>query len=468
MKLPPYTPIRIAPPRPRIRSSDPEGAIQRSGKSHATLVATGLFVGGLLCGALAGRAAVARAQDPYAHLDLFARVLTTIQQDYVDPLPTEVLVEAAIRGMIEELDNQSRWLDAEQLQDLRDDAEGTTTGLGIEVAPSDNGVEIVRVLPDSPAQRDGLAEGDRILSVDGTTLAGLDLGTIRRQFSGTRGESTELTVLRSGWEQPRTIATIRDKVHRECVSGAVLPGGLVYTRITQFQEGTAADLYAEVEHLVGDRGLDALDGLIVDLRDNPGGLLTEAVAVSDLFLDDGVIVSTRGREGGEEEVHRATVGGFPAALPVVVLINGMSASASEIVAGALQDTSRGVLVGERSYGKGTVQQVYLHATPDDAALKLTVGRYYTPSGAPVAAAEGRLPDVVVAYPRPPTSLDDLRTRIGGLTIDDAERSELLRLVEAAADEPELRRAQIPWDDPLERRLATDPQLRAAVEALAAR
>lgn len=439
--------------------------MQRESPSHATLFATGLFVGGLLCGALAGRAAVARAQDPYAHLDLFARVLTTIQQDYVEPIPTEVLVGAAIHGMVDELDNQSRWLDSDQLQDLRDDAEGTTTGLGIEVLPSERGVEIVSVLPDSPAQRDGLAEGDRILEVDGEALAGLDLGQIRERFEGGRGEPTELTILRQGWEGPRTISTVRDRVHRDSVSSQLLPGRIAYVRLTQFQEGSSDDLYAEVEHLAKPSGgLDTLGGLVVDLRDNPGGLLSEAVAVSDLFLDEGVIVSTRGRDGAAEEVHRATMGGFPSDLAVVLLINGMSASASEIVAGALQDTHRAELVGERSYGKGTVQQVYLHATPEDAALKLTVGRYYTPSGAPVAAAEGRMPDHEVPYPRVPTAVDTLRDRIGALAIAPTEQAELLALL-AQVDPPTPPRARIPWDEPVTERIASDPQLTRALALL---
>lgn len=441
----------------------------RDSPANATLVATGLFVGGLVCGALAGRAAVARAQDPYQHLDLFARVLTTIQEDYVEQIPTEVLVSAAIRGMVDELDSQSRWLDADQLEDLRDDAEGTMTGLGIEFAPTERGVEVVRVLPDSPAQRDGLAEGDRILEVDGDTLAGLDLGQIRDRFDGgERGESTRLTVLRSGWEQPRTIDTVRDKVHRESVSGALLDGRSAYVHLTQFQEGCAVDLQAEVEHLAdGVGGVRGLRGLVLDLRDNPGGLLSEAVAVTDLFLDDGVIVSTRSRDGAQDEVHRATSGGLPPSLRVAVLINGMSASASEIVAGALQDTHRAVLVGEHSYGKGTVQQVYLHASPQNAALKLTVGRYYTPSGAPVAAKEGRVPDRLVAYPRPPTALEELEERVRALATDDAEEAELLRLI-ASLDPPERQKAQIPWDLAVEQRLPGDPQLQAALAVLSER
>ena len=186
------------------------------------MVATGLFVGGLLCGALAGRAAVARVQDPYAHLDLFARVLTTIQQDYVEEIPPDELIDAAIEGMVGRLDRQSRWLDNEQLQSLRDDAEGATTGIGVEVKPLDEvGVEVVRVVDGSPAERDGLNPGDRILEVDGHALAGLGLDQVREHFEGSRGERTLLTVLREGWEGPRLIETTVDRVRREVVSDTV-------------------------------------------------------------------------------------------------------------------------------------------------------------------------------------------------------------------------------------------------------
>jgi carboxyl-terminal processing protease len=238
----------------------------------AVLVSGGLFFTGLLCGMLTGRAAVARAQDPYAHLDLFARVLTTIERDYVEPITPEELVDAAIRGMVGVLDDQSRWLDDGQLQELRDDAEGAVTGLGIEVDLDDGGgVEVVRVLPDSPASRDGLAEGDTIVSIDGQPLSELDLEQIRAQFAGDRGETTTLRVLREGWTEPREITTVRDRVHRSSVSGERL-GDVAYVRLAQFHEGAARDVQTEVEHLAGEAGVASLDGLILDLRDDPGGL----------------------------------------------------------------------------------------------------------------------------------------------------------------------------------------------------
>ncbi len=428
------------------------------------MLTAGVFLLGIVCGALTGRAAVARAQDPYARLDLFARVLGTIQRDYVDAVDTERLVDAAIRGMVKELDSQSRWLDGEQLQALRDDAEGATNGFGIEVTRTDEGVAIVAVLPDSPAARHGLSEGDKILAIDGQPLAGLELAEIEDYFEGARGESAVLDVLREGWQEPRQVETERDRVRRETVHGELLPGAVAYVRLAQFQEAVAKDLEAEVHHLARDvGGVGALQGLILDLRDDPGGLLSEAVGVCDLFLDEGPIVSTRDRSG-EDELHTATPGGFPQSLAVVVLVNGMSASASEIVAGALQDTGRGLLVGEHTYGKGTVQEVYQHTA--DTALKLTVGRYYTPSGEPVAASEGRVPDHVVPYPREATTKEALVAALGSsATLPEEERRALLALVEELPD-TDPPRPSIPWDRPARERLEADPQLAAAWDLLA--
>ena len=417
--------------------------MQAPTSTRATLLAASLFVGGLITGALTGRAAVARAQDPYAQLDLFARVLTTIQEDFVEPIPPEDLIDAAIRGMVGRLDRQSRWLDSDQLQELRDDAEGTTTGLGIEVARSADGVEVVRILEGSPALRDGLVPGDRILAVDGRELTGLDLDQIEAELSGDRGQSATLTVLRHGWDAPREIETVRDRVRRRVIRGELVAEGIAYIHLAQFQEGTARDLMDELTLLAEPLGgIDRLSGLIIDVRDNPGGLLSEAVAVVDLFLDDGVIVSTRARNAGDvAESHRASVGGLPESLATVVLINGMSASASEILAGALQDTQRGILVGEPTYGKGTVQKVYLHSSPQESALKLTVGRYFTPSGAPVAPKEGRMPDHLVAHPAPPGPVAALRARLDALDLADPDRTSLLALLDELPPE----RSQPPGD-----------------------
>ncbi len=461
----------------RSRAVARRPALRRS-PAHATVIATGLFVTGLLCGALAGRAAVARVQDPYAHLDLFSRVLTTVEQDYVEAIPPGELVDAAIEGIVGRLDRQSRWLDADQLQELREDTSGTTTGLGLEVVASERGVLVVAVIEGSPAEAQGLQVGDQILAIDGRSLAGVDFEEVLAQLSGDYGEVAELTVLREGWPAPRIVRTARAEVARRVVHGALLEE-VVYVRLSQFQQGSADDLRAEIDQLAEPLGgVTQLRGLVLDVRDNPGGLLSEAVAVTDLFLHEGTIVSTRARGDGPDasvvtEVHRASRGGLPDSLRAVVLINGMSASASEIVAGALQDTGRATLVGAPTYGKGTVQKVYLFGgqadgvpgpTGREAALKLTVGQYFTPSGAPVAPREGRQPDVEVPHPAAPGPVARLRRAVRAAEVTDDVRAELLAaLDEVPADRPQ--RTTPPWDLPIDERLPLDPQLQRALDLL---
>ncbi|MEN0062913.1 MAG: S41 family peptidase [Myxococcota bacterium] len=430
--------------------------------TYATLFTTGWFVGGLLAGALAGRALLERWSGPYDDLAPLARVVGTVEAEYIEPIERDALVEAAIHGVLDRLDPQSRWLGPKQLRALRDDAEGTTSSLGIEVKPHKDGVAVTRVVEGSPASEKGLTTGDRILEVDGRTLAGMALTDVQRHLDDGTSPRARLTVLRDGWANPRTIETERDRLPRNVVTTSVLDQQVIYARLIQFQDGSANELYAalvgQARHL---GGFDKTTGVVLDLRDNPGGLLSEAVAVTDLFLDEGVIVRTQGRAGAwNEEVHSATQGGIPAGVPVVVLVNGMSASASEIVAGAFQDTGRGVLVGQPTYGKGTVQKVYVPDRNEDAAIKLTVGRYTTPSGQPVAPKEGRVPDYLVAYPTPPGPVTRLMSELRQLDLDPDATHELTAIVATLPEDPEVRPI-IDWDAPVAQRLRTDPQLQAA-------
>jgi C-terminal processing protease CtpA/Prc len=390
------------PPDPTETSSDPLPLGRRSPRSvrrWAAALTLTLVLCGLIAGGLAGRAAAVRARAPFARAALLAEILSTIERDYYLPMHSEALNDAAVRGVVASLDSQSRWLTAEQVREVKEEASG------------------VESLPASAGAAD--------------------------PASGIVGPS-------------------------QTVRAELAPGGVAYVRVVQFRKGTAAAVNAAVDALV-ERG--PLSGMVLDLRDNPGGLLSEAVAVADLFLDDGPIVTTRLRGAAGDEVFLATPGGFPLELSLVVLVNGQSASASEVVAGAVQDTGRGTLVGERTYGKGTVQQVYVPTWGDESALRLTVGQYYTPSGAPVAPRDGRVPDLVVPYPVPASPLDALRARIDALE-DPAAREELRGLVEqvaaASVSTPRTSRAVIPWDLPLTGRMESDPQLRAAFAALAER
>jgi len=440
--------------------------VYQDSPARATLIVTGLFVGGVLFGSLAANKAVARAQDPYANLDVFVRVLSLIERDYVEEIKEEDLIHAAISGMLDTLDAQSRWLDPEQSQDLLDETKGTSTGLGIEL---NQGFEVTHVLPGSPALRDGVESGDQVLEINGDVLSDLEQDDVRERLLGPRGEEAVLTIQRNGWTAPRQVRTVYDKIHLPSVESALLDGGLAYIRLSQFQEGSAHEVRVAFQNLAAEAGgPNRIQDLILDLRDNPGGLLTEAVAVTDLFLDEGTIVSTQGRAPDLDdailEKHVATAGGLPADLEIACVINGNSASASEIVAGALQDTGRGVLVGEATYGKGTVQKLYKHVQQGKAALKLTVGTYYTPSGEAVAAREGRPPDHEVPYPRQRTVLDELDKRLAETSLTDAERASLQEVIDKITL-PEPPPRDIPWDTPVAERIAGDPQLQRAIALL---
>lgn len=428
------------------------------GKSpaQATLLVGVLFMTGLFAGAWTGASAAARAQDPYDDLELFVQVLTTIETDYVEPVDSRELVDAAIRGMVDHLDAHSRWLSASEYAELHQDTTGHYDGIGVEVVRDEDGpVTVTKVMPGSPARRDGLQAGDHIVAVNGEPISDLDLSDIAMRLKGPRGEPLSLTIQRSDAQEAIEVQTIRDTVVVPSVEAGLLGDGIGYARLVQFRHGTASDLTVALDRM---ESAGPLRGLVLDLRDNPGGLLEEAIAVSDVFLDNGLVVSTRSRVEGEE-IHRATSGGR-ASLPVAVLINGGSASASEIVGGALRDHDRAKLVGTATFGKGSVQTVYENT--DMSALKLTIGAYYTPSGHPVTG--GIEPDVVVPLTRDKPEVTALMDHVDGMSLQDDARTELVELIEALPlphpDQDEIR-----WDLPIAERMATDDQLTAAIDLL---
>ena len=428
----------------------------RSSTTRATVLVVALFMGGMLGGAWAGSAAAARAKDPYASVDTLVRVLGLIETTYVDEVPTDDLVSAAINGMLDTLDPHSRWMSTHDWRDLQRETHGSYTGIGVEIRIEDGGPVVTRVLPGGPASREGFAEGDRILAVDGAVLENADEEDISTALLGPRGSKATIRVLRDGWEEPKELSATRDEVRPPALTFARIDKRTVWVRLQQFREGAAAELRDALSRAEK----DGFDAIILDLRDNTGGLLREAVAVADLFLDDGLIVSTRGRIEKERKQFEATDGGVPQDTKVVLLVNGLSASASEVVAGALQDSGRATLVGERTYGKGSVQSVFEHR--DGSALKLTIGRYYTPSGEPVAPRDGRKPDVEVPWPTAEHALDRLTERLAQPDIPADLRDELQALVDQAPKAHVKRHAKIPWDVPLPDRLEVDPQLAKAI------
>jgi carboxyl-terminal processing protease len=331
------------------------------------------------------------ASLPLDELRTFTEVLNKIKTDYVEPVDDKTLLQNAIRGMLTGLDPHSAYLDAEAFKDLQVSTTGEFGGLGIEVGMEDGFVKVISPIDDTPAQQAGIQAGDLIIRIDDTPVKGLTLGEAVNRMRGKPGTDITLTVAREGQEKPLKFTLKRAVIKVSSVKGRTLEPGFGYIRISQFQSNTGDNLNQFISKLKQENG-DKLKGLVLDLRNNPGGVLNASVAVSDAFLEKGLIVYTDGRLKDSHQKFQATPGDVLKGAPLVVLINGGSASASEIVAGALQDQKRAILMGTKSFGKGSVQTVV--PIDNNAALKLTTARYYTPSGRSIQA-EGITPDIAL-------------------------------------------------------------------------
>ena len=341
----------------------------------------------------AAAASAAHAQEGPSLRDIatFTRAFEMIRQAYVEPVSDHALMQSALRGMVAGLDPHSEFLDARQLDHLDEDTSGQYAGLGIEVAEVDGTLRIVAPIDGSPAQKAGIRAGDTILGIDGKAVQPDALNAALDALRGAPGTRITLTILHAGASTPVDVPLVRADIRVPSVRSRMLAPGFAYLRISQFQADTAASLQQQVDALQRKDG--PLKGAVLDLRSNPGGLVNAAVAVADDFLDGGVIVSTRGRLPDADTVYRATPGDLLHGAPLVVLIDEGTASAAEIVAGALKDNHRAVLMGRRSFGKGSVQSVL--PLPDDEAIKLTTARYYTPDGDSIQA-RGITPDIELA------------------------------------------------------------------------
>ncbi|MBT8465912.1 MAG: S41 family peptidase [Deltaproteobacteria bacterium] len=336
-------------------------------------------------------------RSPFEPLSIFARALAYIEVSYVEPVDQKTLVYGAIQGLADSLDPHSVFLDPEEYQILRSDAEGRFAGVGVEVSTRDGWLTILSVFDGGPAAKAGLQPGDRFLSIEGEDARDVRLYDAVRRIRGEPGTAVTVSIRRKGREVAMERTLTRAFIEIDPIDMQVLDDGLVYVRIKAFQEGATRQLSDALDEAVMElRKRGGLRGLLLDLRDNGGGLLHEAVGVSDEFLSAGVIVSTRGRGGEMISQYSARRAGTRPKWPIVVLINENTASASEIVAGALRDHKRAVLVGVRSFGKGSVQNVF--ELPGGSALKLTTYRYYAPSGSSIQA-EGISPDLVAEQPR---------------------------------------------------------------------
>ncbi len=331
------------------------------------------------------------ARNTYEYLDLFGNIFERVRTNYVEEVDEQKLIEAAINGMLASLDPHSSYLPPESFQDMREQTRGEFGGLGIEVTMENSFVKVVAPIDDTPAAEAGLQAGDFITHIDGESVLGLTLSDAVDKMRGPVGSEIVITVSREGEEEPFDVTIIRDVITIRAVRARV-EGNVGILRITAFNENTTDSLEAGMEEIREQVADEDLVGYVIDLRNNPGGLLSQAIAVSDAFLEEGEIVSTRGRNLEEAERRNAREGDLAGGKPIVVLINEGSASASEIVAGALQDQRRAIIVGAKSFGKGSVQTVM--RLGDKGAMKLTTARYYTPSGRSIQAL-GIEPDILV-------------------------------------------------------------------------
>lgn len=342
--------------------------------------------------ALVAGSAHAQAQAealPLEELKVFSEVFGLIKNDYVEPVDDVDLLRKAISGMLGGLDPHSSYLDPESFQEIQIGTEGRFGGLGIEVTMENGLIKVVTPIDGTPAARAGILPGDIITRLDDTPVKGLNLDDAVNRMRGEPGTSIELTILREGSSRPLQITLERAEIKIASVRSQLVDGGIGYVRVTQFQADTASTMRGQIGDLLAEADND-LRGLILDLRNNPGGILNGAVAVADVFLSDGVIVSTRGRDERDNVEYRATARDMLDDVPLVVLVNSGSASASEIVAGALQDHHRAVVMGSKTFGKGSVQTIL--PLKNGAALKITTARYYTPSGRSIQAT-GIEPDI---------------------------------------------------------------------------
>ncbi len=338
-----------------------------------------------------GEAKVAPSRLPLEELRAFAEIFERIRTSYVETVDDKTLLENAIHGMLSGLDPHSSYLGEEDFEDLRANTSGKFGGLGIEVGMEDGFIKVVSPIDDTPAQQAGVLAGDIIVKLDDTPVKGLGLNEAVEKMRGEPGSEIVLTILREGENQPLEIKLKRAEIKITSVKHKLLDDQYGYIRITQFQENTGADVNQALQILT-EKSDQPLSGIILDLRNNPGGVLDAAVAVSDLFIENGLIVYTQGRIANADIRYEATIDTPAPDMPLVVLVNGGSASASEIVAGALQDHKRAVVMGTQSFGKGSVQTVL--PLNGDHALKLTTARYYTPNGRSIQA-QGITPDIEV-------------------------------------------------------------------------
>jgi len=355
-----------------------------------------VFLIGVLIGSGQSQKVSALSDNMYEDLKVFTDVIGLIQKDYVEETKSKDLINGAIKGMLETLDPHSGFMPPSMFKEMQEETKGRFEGLGIEITLKDGILTVVSPVEGTPAFRAGVLAGDQIIKIDGESSKNFTLMDSVKRLRGPRGTKVTITIMREGFTKPRDFTLVRDVIPVRSVRHELLEKNYGYVRISQFQEKTDGDFEKAMKALE-EESMGALKGLVLDLRNNPGGLLDQAVKISDRFIDSGIIVSIDGRREEAKQKWPAHPDGTMTRYPLVVLVNGGSASGAEIVAGAIQDHGRGIVVGTQTFGKGSVQTII--PLKDGSGLRLTTARYYTPNGRSIQA-KGIVPDIIVKPSRP--------------------------------------------------------------------
>lgn len=420
------------------------------------------FALGLLLSSHAVTNVSAVPREDYDSLETFTSILAIVKKNYVDEAPTKDLVNGAINGMLNALDPHSAYLTPELYKELQMDTQGRFGGLGIEITIKDGVLTVVSPIEDTPAFKAGIRPGDQILKIEEEFTKDMTLIEAVKRMRGAKGSKITITIKREGSPELLTFDLVRDTIKVQSVRSRVLEEGYAYVRLAQFQERSDRDLQRALEKLNSEKG--GIRGLVLDLRNNPGGLLTQAVRVSDLFLESGMIVYTDGRLENQKQKYFAHKEGTWTDFPMVVLVNGGSASASEIVAGALQDHKRALILGNKTFGKGSVQTIL--PLDDSSALRLTTARYYTPKGRSIQAL-GIVPDIVMegALAQEVKPDDKRRPSLREENIPGHLQNPQNRQNQQNQQNQELQQKPVPTQPSTDDLTQNDPQLKRALELL---
>jgi carboxyl-terminal processing protease len=368
-----------------------------NGRLRIIIVFVLVFLVGVTAGKGMDKVLAASSNGTYKNLEQFIDVLNLVRDNYVTEVDTNTLITNAIRGMVSGLDPHSAFFSPDEFKELQVETSGSFGGLGIELGVIDGYPAVISPIEDTPAWRMGLKAGDKIVAIEGKSTDNMAVTEAVKKLRGKPGTKVTISVMREGFAKPRDFTITREIINVKSVKYEVYDNNIAYVRIVQFQERTSTDVRAALDAVVKKTGGN-LRGIILDLRNDPGGLLGKSVEIADDFIADGIIVYTKGRVAGSDITFNAKKDGtLPTDIPMVVLVNGGSASASEIVAGALKDHKRAILIGEKTYGKGSVQTII--PLPDGSGIKLTTAKYFTPSGVSIQD-KGIIPDIVIQNPEP--------------------------------------------------------------------